>query len=111
MSKRDPALYLQDIKDAIRRIEDYTRDLSFDDFCSDQKTIDAVIRNLEIIGEAANRLPENDRATYPSVPWEEMVGMRNKIIHEYFGVDLEILWATVKEDIPNLKEKIENPAR
>ena len=69
MSKRDPALYLQDIKDAIRRIEDYMRDLSFDDFCSDQKTIDAVVRNLEIIGEAANRLPENDRATYPSVPW------------------------------------------
>jgi len=104
MPERTPSLYLDDIRASIGKIETYVRGMSWEEFAADQKTIDAVVRNLEIIGEAANRLPEETRARYPGIPWDEMVGMRNKIIHEYFGVDLEILWETVQQDIPGLKE-------
>lgn len=106
MSKRNVPLYLEDIKGSIKRIEGYTKRLSFNSFSKDEKTVDAVIRNLEIIGEAANNIPKEIKVNYPDIPWEKMISMRNKIIHEYFGVDLDILWATIKEDIPELKRKI-----
>ncbi len=106
MSKRKPALYLQDIKDCVEKIKSYTENLSFDDFREDGKIIDALVRNLEIIGEAANNIPEEVKSKYPDIPWQKMISMRNKVIHEYFGVDTEIIWKTAKEDIPELDRKI-----
>lgn len=107
MSKREANLYLQDIQESISRIESYTDDLKFDDFRKDFKTIDAVVRNLSILGEAVKNIPEEVKLAYPNVPWQEIMGMRNKVIHEYFGVDDEILWKTIKEDLPPLKKQIE----
>ena len=103
MSKRDVNLYLEDIQTAIRRIEEYTTPLAFEEFVKDTKTIDAVVRNLSVIGEAVRGIPEEIKSAHPSVPWEEIIGMRNKVIHEYFGVDEEILWKTIKSDMPVLK--------
>lgn len=108
MSKRTITLYLNDITDAITKIESFTRSMSFEMFKADAKTIDAVIRNLEIIGEAAKNLPEEFRNQYTNVPWTMMVGMRNKVIHEYFGVDITILWKTIEDDIPVLKQELQS---
>lgn len=108
MSKRKPILYLQDILSSIANIEDYTKDLSFPDFSNDKKTIDAVVRNFEIIGEAARNMPEEILTKYPDLPWNKMISMRNKTMHEYFGVDLDILWTTIKEDLNSLKEQIKD---
>jgi hypothetical protein len=99
-------LYLQDIVDSIEKIEQYTSNLFFDAFAKDRKTMDAVVRNLEIIGEAAKNIPENTKTQHPNIPWQEMIGMRNKVIHEYFGISAEILWETIKNDIPLLKASI-----
>lgn len=106
MSKRSPKLYLDDIVNSIKNIEDYIKGMSFSEFTHDRKTIDAVVRNIEIIGQAARNIPQEVTAEYPALPWKEMVSMRNKVLHEYFGIDMEILWKTIKEDLPNLKEKI-----
>lgn len=106
MSKREKALYLQDILTAIDNIITYTKDIMFNDFDEDQKTIDAVVRNIEIIGEAAKNIPQEIIKLHPEIPWERMISMRNKVIHEYFGVDTEILWETIFEDLSPLKEKI-----
>lgn len=106
MSKRESELYLQDILISIQRIEEYTKGLSSKDFEVDWKTVDAVVRNLEIIGEAAKNMPEEIIEKYPEIPWSSMISMRNKVIHEYFGVDVEILWKTIYEDLPSLKEEI-----
>lgn len=105
--KRSLNLYLEDIRTAINKIERYTKTKSFAGFRKDEKTIDAVIRNLEIIGEAAKSIPQETKDMHRCIPWKGIIGMRNKVIHEYFGVDVEILWKTVKEDISGLKEKIE----
>lgn len=106
MSKREPHLYLQDILTSIEKISDYTRGLTEERLDKDCKTIDAVVRNFEIIGEAAKNMPEDVVDKYPDVPWGKMVSMRNKVVHEYFGVDVDILWKTVNEDLPPLKEQI-----
>ncbi len=106
MSKRDANLYIEDIVTSMEKIESYVEGFTFNDFCNDHKTIDAVTRNLSIIGEASNNMPEEIKLMYPEIPWVEIVGMRNKVIHEYFGVDEEILWKTIKEDLPNFKEQI-----
>lgn len=107
MSKKLPKLYLQDILTSIERIAEYVDNLTFETFENDQKTVDAVIRNLEIIGEAARNIPESLTEKYPDVPWPEMVSMRNKVIHEYSGVDVETLWKTIQEDLSALKEQVE----
>lgn len=107
MSKRQPKLYLEDILNSISNIEDYTKGLSYKDFCVDRKTIDAVVRNLEIIGEAARNIGQGFSEQHSELPWSQMVSMRNKVIHEYIAVDLEILWKTINEDIPKLKKQIE----
>jgi len=106
MSKRKPRLYLEDIKDSIEKIEKYTRDLSLDEFIKNTLTIDAVVRNLTIIGEAARNIPEEVKLKNPDIAWSEAIGMRNKVAHEYFGVDEDILWKTIKEDLPTLKKQI-----
>lgn len=76
--------------------------MSADGFMADKKTVNAVVRSLEIIGEATGKIPEDVRERYPDVPWEEIIGMRNRLIHEYFGVDLAILWQTIQDDLAPL---------
>ena len=106
MSSRSIELYLTDIKEAIDKIEKYVRQMTFTDFEQDSKTVDAVTRNIEVIGEAAKHIPAEVRLKHMEIPWKQIVGSRSKAIHEYFGIDLEILWKTVTEDIPKLKKQI-----
>ncbi len=106
MPKRDLFLYIDDIYSSCNKILAYTKGYNFSQFKKDLKTIDAVIRNLEIIGEASKRLPVEFRKIHKNIPWKEIAGMRNKVTHEYFGVDERILWATVREDIPVLLKEI-----
>jgi uncharacterized protein with HEPN domain len=80
--------------------------MSFEDFAADRKTTNAVIRSLEIIGEAAKKIPSEIRRQYPLIPWNEIAGMRDKLIHEYFGVDLEIVWETIQNDLNELEKII-----
>lgn len=111
MSDRKYADFIQDIIDAINSINKFMDGLSFDDFAADDKTSSAVTRKFEIIGEAANRIPKNIQDKYPEIPWSYMVGMRNKIIHDYDGVNLMIVYDSAKEDLkdlPNLLNKIIN---
>jgi uncharacterized protein with HEPN domain len=89
MSKRDSRLLLDDILLSIDKITEYTHDLSFDEFLNDSKTLDAVIRNFEIIGEAANRLPDDIKDEYPLVDWHRIRGFRNRIVHDYMGIDFQ----------------------
>ena len=106
MSKRPIDLLLNDIRQAIDRIEQYIKNLSFDAFSDDQKSVDAVVRNLEIIGEAANRLPDEFKEKYSEIEWHKVVGLRHRIVHEYFGIDLEIIWQILQKDLPELRQKI-----
>lgn len=92
---RDYRLYLEDIIAAMRSIELFIKDMDFDAFESDDKTSSAVIRKLEIIGEAVKKIPDDVRQKYPSIPWKEMAGMRDKLIHFYFGVDNRLVWRTI----------------
>ena len=92
MSRREPLLLVSDILESGRKILDYTAGMDFDSFTKDEKTIDAVIRNFQIIGEAANRLPDEFREQHSEVDWYRIRGFRNRIIHHYFGIDLEIVW-------------------
>lgn len=103
---RDYRLYLEDILEAISRIEEYTQGLSFEEFAKNNLVIDAVVRNLEIIGEACRSLPEEIRQRNPDVEWRKIIGLRNILIHQYFGVDIEIVWDIVKNKLPDLKLKI-----
>jgi uncharacterized protein with HEPN domain len=92
MSKRSPQLLLADIVESANKILTYTEGLSFEQFLTDDKTIDAVIRNFEIIGEAANRLPEEIKDQYPNIDWNRIRGFRNRIVHDYMGTDYRIVW-------------------
>lgn len=106
MIKRDYQDYIQDILDSINDIKDFIDEMSFKEFMKDKKTINAVVRSIEIIGEAAKKIPDSLRDKYPGIPWKKMSGMRDKMIHEYFGIDIEILWKVAKDDIPSLKSLI-----
>lgn len=110
MFNRPNQLYIDDIKKAISKIESYVTGMTFDEFIKDVKTIDAIIRNIEIIGEAARHISHEVRLKYIEIPWKEIIGTRNKVLHEYFGIDEKILWKTIQEDLPLLKEQIENIA-
>ena len=92
MSKRSPELLIQDILDSCHKIMAYTQDMSYGDFIKDSKTIDAVIRNFEIIGEAANRLPDSFKDLHAQIDWHRIRGFRNRIVHDYMGIDYGIVW-------------------
>ncbi|MFN0112866.1 MAG: DUF86 domain-containing protein [Blastocatellia bacterium] len=98
--------YLADILDAVEKAEGFIRAMTVEQFKADDKTIFAVIRALEIIGEAAKRIPEDIRQKYPAIPWQEMAGMRDKLTHDYFGVNIEVVWKTTVEDLPDLNSAI-----
>jgi uncharacterized protein with HEPN domain len=107
MKGRDYGLYLEDILEAIRRIENYTTSLTYEKFAKDNKTVDAVMRNLEIIGEATKQIPDDVRAKHPKIPWKDMAGMRDRLIHKYFGVALDVVWKTINVRLPEIKPLIE----
>lgn len=98
--------YLNDILESIADVREFTAGMTRESFANDKKTIKAVVRCLEVIGEAASKLPNNIRDMYPEMSWVEIVGMRNRLIHEYFGVDLDILWQTVEEDLEPLDKTV-----
>ena len=102
---RDYKLYLDDILESCHKIRRYTDGMSFDEFVSDLKTQDAVIRNFEIIGESAKRLPENIKSRFEGIEWVKLIGFRNILIHDYFGVKLETVWNAIQEKIPTLEEQ------
>ncbi|HHT9106831.1 MAG TPA: HepT-like ribonuclease domain-containing protein [Candidatus Wujingus californicus] len=98
--------YLNDIIESISDIREFTKGMTYEDFTKDRKTIKAVVRSMEIIGEAVNKIPQHIRGNYPEIPWQEIVGMRNKIAHEYFGVDLDIVWQSIEEDFVPLEKTV-----
>lgn len=108
MSERDSSLLIEDIIESAKKILIYTRNLSFDDSTKDSKTIDAVIRNFEIIGEAANRLPENFKDEHDSIDWHRIRGLRNRIVHHYFGIDYSIVWEIKESFLPQLISNMES---
>lgn len=105
--KKDDLVYLKHISDAISRIEEYTQDVGYEDFMENHLIQDGVIRQVEIIGEATKQLSDEIREKYPHIPWKDIVGMRDKLIHGYFGVDIDAVWDTAIDDIPLLKSEIE----
>ncbi len=104
--QKDPNIFLSHILESIDWIEKETRNLSKDKFIRHVPTQDIVIRRLEIIGEAVKNLPGDFKQHYPDIPWQKIAGLRDKLIHGYFGIDLELVWSIVQNDIPSLKEQI-----
>ncbi|MBI2560452.1 MAG: DUF86 domain-containing protein [Planctomycetes bacterium] len=104
--KRNINLYLQDIWEGILAIEEYTQTLAEEEFYKNRQVQDAVVRRLEIIGEAVKNLDDDFRNKYQYIPWKKIAGMRDVVIHEYFGVKLKRVWDVVKKDLPDLKQKI-----
>lgn len=100
---RDHTLFIQDILLAIERIESFITGMDYDAFVGDDKTLSAVVRKLEIIGEAVKQLPDSFTQQHPNIPWKQIAGMRDKLIHFYFGVDPLLVWQTVQNRLPELK--------
>ena len=106
MSSRSIRVLLEDMLDAIQQIGSYTTGMDDDSFSKDRKTQDAVVRNLEIIGEAAGRLPDPFREEHSDIPWALVRGLRNRIVHAYFGVDLQLIWEVIRDDLPTLRSQL-----
>ncbi len=104
--RRDYTLFIKDILDAIDRIEEFIGNMEYGEFIQDDKTSTAVVKKIEIIGEAIKNIPRDVRVEYRAIPWKDIVGMRNKITHNYFKIDYEIVWNVVKEKLPVLKIQI-----
>jgi len=111
MMEKDYRDYIQDILDSIDEIYVFIGQMSREEFLNDRKTVKAVLRNLEIVGEAAKKIPPPLRDKYPDIPWKKMAGLRDKLIHEYFGVDLEIIWQLIKEELPGILHPIQEMLR
>jgi len=104
--KRALHFFLEDIVESISKIDSYCKNLSYLRFTKDPKTIDAVVRNLEIIGEAAKHIPTSIRSKHTEIPWKKMIGLRNIVTHKYFGIDEKIIWEIVKRDLSGVKQSI-----
>ena len=103
---KDDLAYIDHILDCIRKIKEFTTGLSLKDFSVNELVQDAVIRNIEIIGEASKKISSDTKQIYYEIPWKEIAGMRDKLIHDYLGVDVEVVWRTITEDIPTLEKQI-----
>ncbi len=108
MSKRDHFLLIEDMYESAIKIQKYTDGQDFDSFLKDDKTIDAVIRNFEIIGEAANRVDPGFRQKHPEIDWKRIRGFRNRIVHDYFGIDYEIVWSIIENDLDGLIDHLQD---
>lgn len=106
MSSRPVHLLIEDMLESVTRIGEYVSGCDRDGFLRDQKTSDAVVRNFEVIGEAASRIPATTAERYPAVEWRKIAGLRNRIVHEYFGVDLEIVWEIIQNDLADLRLRL-----
>lgn len=107
MSELNDIDLIRDIAESVARISLYTLNMEYEEFRKDKKTQDAVIRNIEIMGEATKKLSEDMRKDYPNIPWKNIAGTRDKLIHNYFGVNIDIIWSIVQIEIPSLLPKIE----
>ena len=106
MSRRTVSLLVEDIWEAIEKIDRYVSGWNHDAFIADDKTVDSVVRNLEIIGEAANRLPPNFKAQHSEIKWPKIIGLRHRIVHDYFSIDVEIVWEIIQNDLPAFKSRL-----
>lgn len=106
MSRRDWTLFVADMQEACDKIAAYTSGMDFEAFCADSRTVDAVVRNLEIIGEASNGIPEEQKRLRPNIDWRAIKGLRNRIVHEYFGLSPAVIWAIVQTDLPELATQL-----
>jgi len=106
MSKLDWKILFEDILEAINKIEDYTTGINLQSFKSNSMLLDAVVRNIEIIGEASSKIPDEIKIKFAEIPWVKLKGIRNRIVHDYFGVDAEIIWVVIEKDLFELKKLI-----
>ena len=106
MNDKSNLVFIEHILESINKIEEYSKNLSKDKLIENTEIQDAIIRRIEIIGEAVKNLPNNFRNKYPDIEWNEIIRTRDKIIHHYFGINLDIVWGIIKKDLPDLKIKI-----
>src|SRR3989344_5518164 len=106
-TEKDPLVFIKHIRDSIDEIESFTKNVSKEKFMKEKLIQNAVIRSIEVIGEAVKNLPISFRSKYAEIPWNKIAGMRDKITHHYFGVDLETVWKVIKDDLPELKRNIQ----
>jgi uncharacterized protein with HEPN domain len=107
MSNRNAELLIEDILASAHKIQRYTAGMSFEQFIVDERTVDAVARNFEIIGEAANRLPDDFKVSHTNIDWGRIRGFRNRIVHDYFGIDYSIVWQIIENYLPELVVELE----
>lgn len=106
MRNKNPKIFLEDILESIERIKKYTKDKTLEEFLNSYEKQDAIMKRLEVIGEAVKNIPQEIRKEYPKIPWRDMAGIRDVLIHEYFGVNMKRVWDAAKNDIPKLKKQI-----
>ena len=108
MSERSAELLLEDMLESCDRILEYTKELSFEEFRKNYLVVDAVVRNFTIIGEAAGRIPDAYKRKHPEIDWDRIRGFRNRIVHDYFGIDYQIVWIIIQKNIPELRDLIKH---
>lgn len=103
---RNTNLLIEDLWEAVEKVERYTEGFEHDRFVKDEKTIDSVVRDFEIIGEAVGKLPQEFKDAHPDIPWKKIIGLRHRIVHDYFDVDVEIIWRILENDMPSLRQNL-----